>query len=237
MFWEALFSVLSVMWYLTLMFLNILWPFIIAFIILKAVELLFNYLKYNNSKYKDESNNKFFKYYRDTGARGEALTFMILEKLPNYSRILTNVYLPTENGTTEVDLIYITTFGIFVIESKNYSGSIYGNESYKFWTTYINNRKIHFFNPIWQNKKHIEYLEKLIGNMPIMSLIVFSQRCTLRNITCNDNKIKILKRDALKNYLLNFPKRNLLAKEMVDNIYYLLKQYTNVTEEQKQKHI
>ena len=38
-------------------------------------------------------------------------------------KILRNVYVPKENGeTSEIDVLYITQKGIFVIESKNYSG-------------------------------------------------------------------------------------------------------------------
>ena len=48
--------------------------------------------------------------------------------------------------------------GIFVIESKNYSGWIFGNERDKKWTQVLaNGDKNYFFNPILQNKIHIKY--------------------------------------------------------------------------------
>ncbi len=49
---------------------------------------------------------------------------------------LRNVYVPIKNGSTsEIDVVYITRKGLFVIESKNYSGFIFGNESNRYWTS------------------------------------------------------------------------------------------------------
>ena len=73
---------------------------------------------------------------------------------------ISNLYIKDEdNRTTEIDLIMINPKGIFVFESKNVSGYIYGNPEKKYWTQYIGkNNKIELFNPIWQNKKHIQYI-------------------------------------------------------------------------------
>ena len=84
-------------------------------------------------------------------------------------------------------MIMIHQSGIYVFESKNYSGWIFGSEDSKNWTqTLPSGRKAHkeyFLNPIIQNKVHIKWLVKLIGEeSPIHSIIVFSERCTLRGI-------------------------------------------------------
>ncbi len=95
---------------------------------------------------------------------GEYLSFNKLEKIKGDHRILTNVYLPKGNGeTTEVDLIYIHETGIYVLESKNYSGWIFGDEKSKYWMqTLQNGHKEKFYNPIFQNNTHIKYLIKLL---------------------------------------------------------------------------
>ena len=104
------------------------WILIIVFPI-----YIFRYLpfiiKYYKSNYKKESGVGIFKFLLNIGYFGEGITFMELEKIPLYSKILPNLYIPTEDGTTEIDLVYVTTSGVYVIESKNYSGWIYG--SYK----------------------------------------------------------------------------------------------------------
>lgn len=96
-----------------------------------------------------------------------------------------NTYLPKgENGeTTEIDVIMICYQGIFVFESKNYSGWIFGNEKYKTWTQTLPQgkgrkaKKEKFLNPIMQNKLHIECLQEVLGddleNVPIFSVVVF----------------------------------------------------------------
>ncbi len=43
---------------------------------------------------------------------------------------LQNLYIPRSDGnTSEIDVLYLTQKGLFVIESKNYSGFIFGSEN------------------------------------------------------------------------------------------------------------
>ena len=124
-------------------------------------------INYDKSNYKKESGNNYFGVMRDKGKYGEYLSFNKLEKIKGEHRILTNVYLPKGNGeTTEVDLIYIHETGIYVLESKNYSGWIFGDEKSKYWMqTLQNGKKEKFYNPIFQNNTHIKYLIKLLRLM------------------------------------------------------------------------
>lgn len=116
-------------------------------------------------------------------------------KNTNY-KILFNLYIPKENGeTTEIDLILITPYGLFVIESKNYSGWIFGNTNNKFWTQTLPARrwginKEHFYNPIKQNANHILHLKNLLKiDIPYWSIIAFSDDCEFKK---NNYDIRIL---------------------------------------------
>ena len=135
------------------------------------------------------------------GKHGEDLTENKLKLVKLFGRsgvTLRNVYIPTNNDeTTEIDLLYITQKGIFVLESKNYSGWIFGDEKQYQWTASLPNRKkIHFYNPIKQNKNHIKWLgEFLQQEIPMFSLIVFSQRCELKKVTLTDPDVKVFNRD------------------------------------------
>ena len=106
---------------------------------------------------------------------------------------MTNVYLPKEDGTTtEIDLIMITATGIYVFESKNYSGWIFGDENTKFWTQSLKGgKKYRFYNPIWQNKKHISVLKKhlRLDNNVFRSYIIFSERCELKKMFVNSPEV------------------------------------------------
>ena len=53
-----------------------------------------------------------------------------LATLPSYEyKIFNDILLATESGTTQIDHIVVSRFGIFVIETKNYRGWITGNEN------------------------------------------------------------------------------------------------------------
>ena len=65
------------------------------------------------------------------GRRGEKLTereLNLVKLLGRKGQVLRNIYVPKDNGeTSEIDVVFITQKGIFVIESKNYSGWIFGD--------------------------------------------------------------------------------------------------------------
>ncbi|MGB4186169.1 MAG: nuclease-related domain-containing protein, partial [Caldicoprobacterales bacterium] len=155
-------------------------------IVAVLLKLLSLYLKYRNSNYKLVSGNSFFKTIFDKGNYGEFLTFTKLEKLSDQNKLLTNLYIPRDDGTTtEVDLVMISPTGIYVFESKNYSGWIFGDEKNKNWTqTLENGQKNRFYNPIWQNKAHINALKAVLNlnDDAFKSYIIFSERCTLKKI-------------------------------------------------------
>ena len=106
---------------------------------------------------------------------------------------LFNVYVPKENGrTTEIDAIFYHKTGIYVIESKNYGGWIFGHEEQDQWTQCLPGRygqakKYRFYNPIKQNTSHIDCYRKWLGaeycNVPIYSVILFGNQCELKQIT------------------------------------------------------
>lgn len=93
-----------------------------------------------------------------------------------------NVTLPDGNGTTQIDHIYVSRFGVFVVETKNMSGWIFGAENQAQWTQTIYKRKTRFQNPIRQNYKHIKALESLL-RIPMSKLhtvIVFTGDSTFK---------------------------------------------------------
>ncbi|SMB88858.1 Nuclease-related domain-containing protein [Desulfonispora thiosulfatigenes DSM 11270] len=209
-----------------------------------ALLLLPKYFTYQKSSYKTETGNSFFKTLFDKGNYGEFLTFSYLEKLKGYHKIMANLYIPKEDGTTtEVDVLMITEKGIFVFESKNYSGWIFGDEKNKTWTQSLPNKsKNRFFNPIWQNAGHISAVKKTLDSCDkclFRSYIIFSERCTLKKIAVNSQDIKVIKR----NELLKTIKKDLehlqhiLSKEEVDNLYLKLKSYACVDDAVKSAHI
>ena len=91
-------------------------------------------------------------------------------------RQLHDVTLPTSEGTTQIDHIIVSIYGIFVIETKNMGGWIFGNPSQPKWTQTFGRSKKSFQNPLRQNYKHIKELDALlqIGEDKLFSVVVFA---------------------------------------------------------------
>jgi len=111
--------------------------------------------------------------------RGEAqLARHLLTKFqaPDY-HLMNNVTLRVQEGTTQVDHILVSRFGIFVIETKDYKGWIFANPKHPSWTQVIFKQKFKFQNPIHQNFKHIRAVQALLDFLPpesVKSVVVFT---------------------------------------------------------------
>ena len=82
---------------------------------------------------------------------------------------------------TQIDHVVVSKYGVFVIETKNYSGWIFGSEKQKNWTQTIYKKKTRFYNPILQNNTHIKALQYFLDmSMTMHSIIVFSDAATLK---------------------------------------------------------
>lgn len=90
-------------------------------------------------------------------------------------RRLHNVTLPTPDGTTQIDHVFLSRYGIFVVETKNLSGWIFGSERQAQWTQKLYRRTFRFQNPLRQNYKHLKALEAALGINPehLHSVITF----------------------------------------------------------------
>ena len=89
-----------------------------------------------------------------------------LRKLdPTLYRCFHDLYLPRPdgNGSTQIDHVVVSPFGIFVIETKNSKGWIFGSEGHPKWSQQIDHRKSTFQNPLRQNLLHVRALMNLLG--------------------------------------------------------------------------
>jgi restriction system protein len=112
------------------------------------------------------------------GYLGEFLVHRTLEKSlsrPHYT-ILRDVTLKTRKGTTQIDHIVVSPYGIFVIETRHMSGWIFGSEHDAQWTRSFLRSKQRFQNPLRQNHGHIKALEELLrlDSSKFHSLVVFT---------------------------------------------------------------
>lgn len=203
---------------------------------------------FNESAYHKITGNTYYETLSDVGKNGEYLIYNKLRYLESeVCKFLFNVYIPKENGeTTEIDVMMISPIGIIVFESKNYSGWIFGNENDRKWTQVLpkgrgKSNKEHFYNPIMQNETHIKWLKNIIdGECPIFSMIVFSERCTFKDVVVCNPDVRVIKQDRIVNVveqLISLSGENLISIEEILKIYDTLYPYSQVSNEVKQEHI
>jgi superfamily II DNA helicase RecQ len=181
-------------------------------------------------------------HYNDKGSFAEYLIKYALGSISGYQKVLCNIYVPYKDKTSEIDVLLIHEKGIFVFESKNYSGWIFGGLEKTQWTQCLpNKQKSRFYNPIMQNKTHIKALSQFLNvdETMFISYVIFSQRCELKDVPKSSEKCVVLKRtDMLKQLKKDIKERDIVySTQEIDKIYNELLPLTKVTEEQKKKHI
>lgn len=125
---------------------------------------------------------------RGTWSERELVLLLLKNGFPA-GAIFHDLYILKPNGqTSQIDLVLATKVGLIVFEVKDYSGWIFGKGNQQTWTQVLSygQEKNKFYNPILQNKKHIDVLRKQskqFGKIPIYSVIVFFGSCSLRNIS------------------------------------------------------
>lgn len=219
-----------------------------AMIVIAIIFYIIAKRNYEKTEYYLQTKNSYHSVRFDKGRIGEYYTYKYLKSLDGYRKFLFNLYLPKENGeTTEIDVILLHESGIYVFESKNYSGWIFGTESQQTWTQTLpigkgRTKKSKFFNPIIQNKVHLKWLGQFLGNevqLPFYSYIIFSDRCTLKNITLTSGNHFVINRynilSAVQSNSTHVGKQ--LTPKEIDSLYEKLYPLTQITEAQKLAHI
>jgi restriction system protein len=86
-----------------------------------------------------------------------------------------NVIVPAPGGTTQIDHVIVSKYGIFVVETKNHTGWIFGNQDDKEWLQTYFGKQFRFQNPLHQNYRHTKSLSEYLGLDPkiVFSVIVF----------------------------------------------------------------
>ena len=121
------------------------------------------------------------------GVLGEFLVRCKLLVLPfDKYKVLNDIMLKTKRGTTQIDHIVVSIYGIFVIEMKNYKGTIIGTGNRQEWVKSVHGARYYFKNPVLQNKGHVR---AVVNNLSIrdefiIPIVVFSNECRL-NVKTN----------------------------------------------------
>jgi hypothetical protein len=115
------------------------------------------------------------KSYQNLGEERVSQALQTRSPAPDY-HLLNHITLSIEGGTTQIDHILISRFGVFVIETKDYSGWIFANATHANWTQVLFSAKYQFQNPIHQNYRHVVAVQQLLDFLPVnavQSVVVF----------------------------------------------------------------
>lgn len=143
------------------------------------------------------------------GWAGEKLVAFRLKRcFPKGIIIFNDLYFHNGKRSCQIDHLVISTNGIFVIETKNYLGLVYGNASDEYIGRKVLMKRYRTYNPAKQNERHLEYLRAnfpLIGRKcgALQSIVVFALFTKLR-LTHNPGNIGTLGQigDMIRRYSL-----------------------------------
>ena len=154
-----------------------------------------------------------------------------LQRLFTPENIFADYYLPSASQHStdllQIDCLAVGEQGIFVIESKDYTGWIFGSGNQRYWTQLRNDihEKRQFYNPIKQNASHINALRSSLSHQtPIYSIIVFGPHATLRRVSGVPPDCHICLQPHLLYTLKNIPASRPLSPSEIGHIRDSLQQ-------------
>ena len=114
---------------------------------------------------------------------GERRMASLLSVLPEDKYKVINDLMVLYNGhTVQIDHVVVSQYGVFVIETKDYHGWIHGGANSDCWTQSFRSQNFKFYNPILQNKGHVEALSNMLSLDPslFVSIVAFSENADLQ---------------------------------------------------------
>lgn len=165
------------------------------------------------------------------------ISIMLGKSKPNKKYKINNFTFQHEDKTVQIDHIFINKNGIFLIETKNYRGRIYGEENAQNWTQVLNYGKSKFklYNPIKQNKSHIFYLKQLLKdfNATFHSIIVLYNNTTKYIKSTTPVVSTLLLPQAIRQTQIETK----LSSEQINAIYQFLYSYKSNNKIKAKTHI
>ncbi|MBO7373296.1 MAG: NERD domain-containing protein [Oscillospiraceae bacterium] len=173
-------------------------------------------------------------YSTRKGKAGENRVSSILDRLPQNYYVINNVIVPTKTATSQIDHIVVSPYGVFVIETKNYSGWIFGSENSQKWKETFPTESHQFYNPIKQNWGHIYALSEYLNldKRAFKPVIVFSNEASLKVDTTTTPVIHM---SQLKKTIISYT-QEILSYEEVKRVFNQISRVNLAGTEIEDKH-
>lgn len=187
------------------------------------------------------SDNLYEYYTTSPYIKGDVGEVVIASELRDKCNIivLRNLYFPADTHFTEVDIVAISSKGVFIIESKNYKGEVTGGLNDKYWSVrYSVSHTERLYNPILQNKLHLvavkSYLYDFgITDIPIFKPVIFSNKSKLKLRDCEKSVF------TLDNFINKYNNLDieLISSDTIDKLVSLFKPLSNQSYEMRLLHL
>jgi hypothetical protein len=144
-----------------------------------------------------------------------------------------NIILPSKNGTTQIDHLLVSPFGLFIVETKNKKGWIFGSEDQSEWTQTLFKEKYSFQNPLRQTFRQKKVLSEFLrlNESLIHSIVYFVGDCTFKT-RLPDNVIN----SGIGRYIKKF-QNHILSSQDVEHIIKILEEHISNSTLSKKDHI
>lgn len=216
--------------------------FILIIYYVLAVRVRIGFNKYIEQEEKAEAilevqGNKINQNF--TKPKGKLLELMIYNKLIELfpeSKIYKNVIVPKMYGDdTEIDILMIDKTGIYIIEAKNYSGTIFGDWSKnKLSIKYKSGQEFEIDNPVIQNSNHYTHLQSISSlkpsyfhNVVILGPMTYYRKEDMNTLPSYGNVNTIYNIDKVINYLKKKKNINICQSEL-DSIIQIIDDFMSL---------
>lgn len=172
------------------------------------------------------------------GSSGEKNVNAIIYSLGEDYILLPDLMIRNSRGaTSQIDHVVLSEYGIFVIETKTYSGWIFGNEQSEEWKKITKRNRYSFRNPVKQNWGHVYALKEILKKFPnckYYPIVVFAGSAELKDIT---SKVPVVYSDDLKSTIENYCSTKCLSKDEVLQIKEILENARITDEDAEKEHV
>ena len=108
--------------------------------------------------------------------RKDAVPFSVeplLKGLGEEYSVVTGVVVPTAKGINIIDHVVVSPYGLFVIHERPEPGRVEVRPSQREWPITHWQKRDTLYNPLWRSRQAINDLEKKLGTLPMIPLVVF----------------------------------------------------------------
>lgn len=193
-------------------------------------------LKIKDIRWLRAKGMTFREYFDEKQFKGKVAEYGVSDRLKRMGtdyKVFDDIMIRCQWGTSQIDHIVVSKYGIFVIETKNYQGKIYGADKSENWKQYIHGNEYRMVNPVRQNQGHVRALMECLptyNQFQYVSVVAFAGDANVK--TNCQNVVYVYE---LTKYISN-RKNEILTEKQVDEYCNKLNELNILSEEERKKH-